>query len=209
MLGRIIILIIIYAVAIKSSTKKRNKTKRSWEQLQRAENRKDAVKETSHPAQRQAVKRPDARREDAHNHGSALERKPMATQLQMDLEHAGEGEDPCHDAIMPRGRELRPARSGARYTSVSQAQMSAAGEGEDPCHSDIPNEGESYGEGTAYDMPATGAGGADSVYDSPIFGGGDQDREALARQILSGVIMSEVLTRPTERRMQRKMRRGA
>ena len=136
----------------------------------------------------------------------------MATQLQMDLERAAEGEDPCHDDMLHRQRDPRPSDRNMRYRSVTQAQMSAAGEGEDPCH-DIPHEGESYGEGVPYDKPATGADTAkhtvDSVYDSPIFGAGDQDRETLARQVLSGVIMSEVLTRPMERRMQRKMRRGA
>ena len=133
----------------------------------------------------------------------------MATQLQMDLEHAGEGEDPCHDDLPRLRREMRPARPGSRYRSVSQASLQAAGEGEDPCHGDD----QEYGEATGT-VERTVSGSAphetgDSVYDSPIFGSGGQDKEALARQVLSGVIMSEVLTRPAERRMQRKMRRGA
>ena len=215
MLGRIIILIIIYAVAIRSSKKKSKtkKTKRDWERLQRAEGKRDTAKSPSRPAQRQAAKRSDARREDAQSHRPALERKPMATQLQMDLERAGEGEDPCHDDMLHRDRKMRPSNRGMRYQSVTQAQLSAAGEGDDPCHSDSPYEGERYDEGTAYDSHAMDSSAqkraSDSVYDSPIFAGGDQDREALARQVLSGVIMSEVLTRPAERRMQRKMRRGA
>ena len=210
-LGRIIILIIIYAVAIKSSNKKSktNKAKRDWERLQREQSRGETAKMAARPAQRQAAKRSDARREDTHNHRSALERKPMATQLQMDLEQAGEGEDPCHDEIMPRGRELRPAQPGSRYTSVSQARLSAAGEGEDPCHDGIAEYDEGAGFGEEYVPDAASRETDHSVYDSPIFSGGDQNREALARQVLSGVIMSEVLTRPAERRMQRKMRRGA
>ena len=119
----------------------------------------------------------------AHGGHAELKRAPMATQLQMDLEHAGEGEDPCHEG------DLRPARQGMRFRSVSQEGFSLAEEGEDPCHTgEAPRREES------------------PVYDSPILSQGDDRAQALRRQVLSGVIMSEVLRRPQERRMERKLR---
>ena len=79
-----------------------------------------------------------------------------------------------------------------RFDGASQEGMALAGEGEDPCHT---------GEAPRWEENA--------VYDSPIYAMDAQDKQAFARQVLSGVIMSEVLTRPAERRMQRKMRRNA
>ena len=87
--------------------------------------------------------------------------------------------------------------------------MRAAGEGEDPCHDGMAEYGEGTGLGEENVLGADPHETGHSVYDSPIFDLAGQDREALARQVLSGVIMSEVLTRPAQRRMQRKMRRGA
>lgn len=104
----------------------------------------------------------------------------MVTQLQMEL--AGEGEDPCHEG------------PGIHLHSVSQQVMQAAGEGEDPCHAG----------------GVSGVGEPSPVYDSPITGGESAQSDALARRVLDGVIMSEILTRPCERRAgQRKIRRKA
>ena len=180
-MGRIIILILIYVVAIKSSKKKKKKSsaKQDWEQLQRPAAKADTKKK---PA-RQGPRRSDARREAARGQRAALERQPMATQLQMELEAAGEGDDPCHEG------DLHPARPGIRFASVSQEGMTLAGEGEDPCHT---------GEAPRHETSP--------VYDSPILTDGHDDSQSLARQVLSGVIMSEVLKRPQERRMERKLR---
>lgn len=105
----------------------------------------------------------------------AREARPerMVTQLQMEL--AGEGEDPCHPGMPGHER-------GIHLHETTQEAMRAAGEGEDPCHA-----------GSA-PLPES------AVYDSPIYASQSEEREALAQDVLRGVIMSEILTRPAERR---------
>jgi len=70
---------------------------------------------------------------------------------------------------------------GLHLHSVTQLQMEAAEEGEDPCH---------HGEAPAFEAE-----------DSPIY---DQDKaaekDALMQDMLRGVIMSEILTRPCDKR---------
>lgn len=106
---------------------------------------------------------------------------------QMALEFAQEGEDPCHSDMLG---EERPAM---RAVNVSQATLAQVAEGEDPCHiggtndTDKPN--------SAYTSEV-----------SPLFD--TDDREALAQDILRGVIMSEILARPCERRVIAQRKRG-
>lgn len=103
------------------------------------------------------------------------------------LEYAQEGEDPCHE-----GR-LRPAQPHVRLSNASPSAMARAGEGEDPCHevrSERTDRTDHAASEDAMDLPAP-------------------DREELARQMLAGVVMSEVLKRPAERMMERKLRRRA
>ena len=72
---------------------------------------------------------------------------------------------------------------------VTDAQMTAAAEGEDPCHQ----------------------GGALSaeMMDSPVYvQETEQDRQALAQDVLRGVIMSEILTRPRDRMAMYRSRRS-
>ena len=191
-----IVLIFVYLAIIGSSRKKRRERKGAREERRsaRAQRRQSAGRA---PQQTRAQ--------------SAPQRKPMQTQLEMDLQAAGEGDDPCHEDMMHR--ELRPSRPGVRFKSVTQEQMRAAGEGEDPCHGWEPSHGlePSHGwESSRDEMPALSAqehSGDSPVYDSPIYGAAD--RGELARQVLSGVVMSEVLKRPAERALERKMRRRA
>ena len=183
------ILIVVLAVAfyigsINSSIKKK-KARRERKRSERMSKPRfdQAFPRDAQPVAPTASAAPIASVAPAHGGHAELKRAPMATQLQMDLEHAGEGEDPCHEG------DLRPARQGMRFRSVSQEGFSLAEEGEDPCHTgEAPRREES------------------PVYDSPILSQGDDRAQALRRQVLSGVIMSEVLRRPQERRMERKLR---
>lgn len=102
-------------------------------------------------------------------------------QTQRAMAQAGEGEDPCHE------EQLRPERPGMKL--VTPQTLEGAGEGEDPCH--------------VVERPDTQT---DSAYDVPARA--EVDAHRLAEQVLSGVIMSEVLKRPAERRLQQRMRRG-
>ena len=178
------ILIVVLAVAfyigsINSSIKK----KKAKRERKRSERMSKPRFDQAFPRDAQPTASAAPAAASAHGGHAELKRAPMATQLQMDLEHAGEGEDPCHEG------DLRPARQGMRFRSVSQEGFSLAEEGEDPCHTgEAPRREES------------------PVYDSPILSQGDDRAQALRRQVLSGVIMSEVLRRPQERRMERKLR---
>lgn len=107
---------------------------------------------------------------------------------QMALEFAQEGEDPCHSDMLG---EERPAM---RAVNVSQATLAQAAEGEDPCHI-----------GGTKDMDEPNSAYTSEV--SPLFD--TDDREALAQDILRGVIMSEILARPCERSVIAQRKRGA
>ncbi|MBQ7785516.1 MAG: hypothetical protein IJ381_05150 [Clostridia bacterium] len=115
------------------------------------------------------------------------------------MNEARQAAEPAHQEILPQMQTKREAplraeteagntvrqpcgeASGMHLHSVTQAQMHAAGEGEDPCH---------HGDASAFEME-----------DSPIY---DQEKapqtEALMQDMLRGVIMSEILTRPCEKR---------
>ena len=68
---------------------------------------------------------------------------------------------------------------------VTQQQFARAGEGEDPCH----------------------AGGYSALEEEEFAFSKTEDAEALAQDVLRGVIMSEILTRPQERAALRRGRR--
>ena len=86
-----------------------------------------------------------------------------------------EGNDPCHDAM------LTPKRPSIQLTHVTQETMENAGEGVDPCHiGQAPDD--SFEKETS------------PVYRSPIFD--MENRETFERDVLCGVVMSEVLKRP-------------
>ncbi len=119
---------------------------------------------------------------------SVTEKRSSVKAKQKGMTHVQEGTDPCHEGM------LAPQRPSMRLKIASQEEMHAAGEGEDPCHS-----GEAPDEGILLeDSP---------VYCSPIFHTEDQD--AFAQDVLRGVIMSEVLMRPGQRRMSGGMKQGA
>lgn len=116
------------------------------------------------------------------------EKKPSAKAAGKEKQQVQEGMDPCHEAM------LAPQRPSMRLHTVTQEGMRSAGEGEDPCHL-----GDAQGEVVLLeDSP---------VYRSPIFD--TEDKDAFAKDILRGIVMSEVLTRPAQRRMGRSMKRGA
>lgn len=119
--------------------------------------------------------------------GRQMQREPLQDQTaqQLRMEIKGEGEDPCHVEI------LGGQRASMRMHSASQAQMQAAGEGEDPCH---------VGQAA---MPLEES----PVYRSPILD--TEESQAFARDVLGGIVMSEVLTRPCQRRASGYTKRGA
>ena len=94
------------------------------------------------------------------------------------LEGAPEGEDPCHEDIL---HPARPAR--VAYEPASEAQFETAGEGEDPCH---PTPERKHGH---HPEPEE----ADAPY------------AAFAREdLVRAVVMSEILTRPKDRKRMRR-----
>lgn len=94
---------------------------------------------------------------------------------------------PEKDAEMsaPMPEEVCPTQR-LHLHETTQQQMQEAREGEDPCH----------------------AGDAGRMEDDEPMADVDAEREELARSMLYGVIMSEVLTRPSER-VQTRMKRRA
>ncbi len=91
-----------------------------------------------------------------------------------------------HEAFDAHGPEERDCESQPIHLhDVGQAQMTLAGEGEDPCH-------------------AGGRGAEPSEAAAAVPG---ETHSALAQDVLRGVIMSEILTRPHERTAQYAARR--
>lgn len=87
--------------------------------------------------------------------------------------------------------EMECAQQRMHLHEVTQAQMHMAGEGEDPCH----HGGESAGheaQSTAFSYDET-----------------EKEKSALAQDVLRGVIMSEILTRPCDRAALRRNGRRA
>lgn len=94
------------------------------------------------------------------------------------LSGAGEGEDPCHEDM------LRPARpSRVAYEAAAEADFAAAAEGEDPCH------------------PA-----AERPHRHPAVPEETEAAHAAFSQedLLRAVVMSEILTRPRDRKRLRR-----
>jgi len=109
--------------------------------------------------------------------------QPVAHELQ-----PGEGDDPCHEQML--GEE----RAALRVRNVAPSELAAAAEGEDPCHvGGFEAELDSYDQST--------------MERSPIFD--TEDPNAFAQDVLRGVIMSEILTRPVQRHAASGMKRGA
>ena len=97
------------------------------------------------------------------------------------MEGGGESDfdDPCDSEDEPR----------IHLHQADEQAMEQAGEGEDPCHA-----------GAAPKRPSL------DDEDEPMET--DTRRAAFERDVLRGVIMSEVLTRPSERAALRRMKRG-
>ena len=113
---------------------------------------------------------------------------PEATQKQADetarerarvFEQADEFDDPCEQEAEPR----------IHLHHADEQAMEQAGEGEDPCHV-----------GAAPKRPEP-----DEAYELMEE---DARRAAFQSDVLRGVIMSEILTRPGERAAVRRMKRG-
>ena len=117
----------------------------------------------------------------------AARRSARNKTVQFDL--PSEGSDPCHESMLPQ------ERPSMRVQSVTQEAMHAAGEGVDPCHT---IDAAPLLEEEELDSP---------VYRSPIFD--PSDRETFAQDVLRGVVMSEILTRPPNRLGNSRMKRGA
>ena len=95
------------------------------------------------------------------------------------FEQADEFDDPCEQEAEPR----------IHLHHADEQAMEQAGEGEDPCHA-----------GAAPKRPEP-----DEAYE-PMEE--DARRAAFQSDVLRGVIMSEILTRPGERAAVRRMKRG-
>ena len=91
----------------------------------------------------------------------------------------GEGEDPCHEEMLG---QAHPA--AVRYEAASQETFDRAAEGEDPCH--------------PVTKPAPHAGEAPR---------GTAAEDGFRDAVLSGIVMSEVLKRPAQRRQERAAQR--
>ena len=113
---------------------------------------------------------------------------PETTQKQADetarerarvFEQADKFDDPCEQEAEPR----------IHLHHADEQAMEQAGEGEDPCHA-----------GTAPKRPEP-----DEAYDPTEE---EARRAAFQSDVLRGVIMSEILTRPGERAAVRRMKRG-
>ena len=119
--------------------------------------------------------------------------------LQEAEELAQEAEELARDAHSSRGAQAaqQPCREQRIHLhEATQAQMRFAAEGEDPCHH---GEASFANDETENEMDAM---------DSPIYAQEtDADRQQLAQDMLRGVIMSEILTRPCAGRSMQKNRR--
>ncbi len=86
-----------------------------------------------------------------------------------------QGEDPCHEYMLsPRGEQMEFHPSG-------ESEFAEAGEGEDPCHV-----GNAAAPQNEYEYEET-----------------DVHREPLRMHFSEGIVMAEILKRPSERRRER------
>ena len=125
--------------------------------------------------------------------GREAERRksPLRTHAQGEQEgwrstmRARQAQQGFHEAFDAHGPEERDCESQPIHLhDVGQAQMTLAGEGEDPCHA--------------------GGRGAEPSEAAVVQG---ETHSVLAQDVLRGVIMSEILTRPHERAAQYAARR--
>lgn len=135
-----------------------------------------------------AVGKKKKKRPAAKLHEPKRAAPPETTQKQADetarerarvFEQADKFDDPCEQEAEPRIHLHRP----------DEQTMEQAGEGEDPCH----------------------AGAAPkrlTQEEEDESAGKDEQRAAFQSDVLRGVIMSEILTRPGERAAVRRMKRG-
>lgn len=181
----ILVLFYLYAVVFSAASRK----KREKRKARREERRSARRTAMNMPPQAFAAKEPEGSA-PAHEH------------------EAGEGEDPCHEGM------LRPARPAVRVPEATPSQLAASGEGEDPCHEGMlrPARSGVYArEATASQFTAAGEGEDPCHAFAPITDEQEMDapqEESLsdeARALLSGVILSEVLTSPRERILRRRL----
>ncbi len=135
-----------------------------------------------------AVGKKKKKRPAAKLHEPKRAAPPETTQKQADetaperarvFEQADEFDDPCEQEAEPR----------IHLHHADEQAMEQAGEGEDPCHA-----------GAAPKRP-----GPDEAYEPTEE---EARRAAFQSDVLRGVIMSEILTRPGERAAVRRMKRG-
>ena len=135
-----------------------------------------------------AVGKKKKKRPAAKLHEPKRAAPPEATQKQVDetarerarvFEQADEFDDPCEQEAEPR----------IHLHHADEQAMEQAGEGEDPCHA-----------GAAPKRPEP-----DEAYEPTEE---EARRAAFQSDVLRGVIMSEILTRPGERAAVRRMKRG-
>lgn len=141
-------------------------------------------------------KKRQARRERASAQRMQHRQEDAGKLLQEAEELAQEAEELARDAHSSRGAQAaqQPCREQRIHLhEATQAQMRFAAEGEDPCH---------HGEASLVNDEM------DDAMDSPIYAQEtDADRQQLAQDMLRGVIMSEILTRPCAGRSMQKNRR--
>lgn len=144
-------------------------------------------------------KKRQARRERASAQRMQHRQDDAGKLLQEAEELAQEAEELARDAHSSRGAQAaqQPCREQRIHLhEATQAQMRFAAEGEDPCHH---GEASFVNDETENEMDAM---------DSPVYAQEtDADRQQLAQDMLRGVIMSEILTRPCAGRSMQKNRR--
>ena len=129
-----------------------------------------------------APRREPARKKGVNARGTLFDRMDSekdSVSAGRNVPGAAEGEDPCHEEMLG---QARPA--AVRYEAASQETFDRAAEGEDPCHP------------VAESAPHAGDAPRKAEVD-------DGFRDA----VLSGIVMSEVLKRPAQRRQERAAQR--
>lgn len=175
-----LVVIVLYFILSAASSKKK-KAQRTRANTAQRESRRAVQFE-------QAFERaPLSHAEQLRTHENAVQTDATRAAGMYEIPY-GEGDDPCHEEMLGQDRAALRART------VSQQQMDEASEGEDPCHVG----GAVFGEDPD---------DASAIEHSPIFD--TEDPDAFAKDVLRGVIMSEILTRPQDRSRGTGMKRGA
>ena len=138
-------------------------------------------------------KKRQARRERAKKQEDIRDLLQEAEELVQDVQSRYGAEATRADAQRKPAAQQSCREQRIHLHEATQAQMRFAAEGEDPCH---------HGEASLLNDET------DDVMDSPIYAQEtDADRQQLAQDMLRGVIMSEILTRPCAGRSMQKNRR--